>query len=48
MIMDYSKWLTIGLEVLIRTTHLLLMIEEAQGRVLENTGRALIFGSYTG
>ncbi|KXS99852.1 hypothetical protein AC579_9482 [Pseudocercospora musae] len=35
-------------EVLIRTTHLLLMIEEAQGRVLENTGRALIFGSYTG
>jgi hypothetical protein len=34
-------------EVLISTAHLLLMLEEQQNRILENSGQALIFGTYS-
>ncbi|EME44067.1 hypothetical protein DOTSEDRAFT_131105 [Dothistroma septosporum NZE10] len=34
-------------EIVIRTTHLLLKVEEARKQILNQTGKAMIFGSYT-
>ena len=34
-------------EVVIRTTHLLLKVEEARRQILNQTGKAMIFGTYT-
>ncbi|KXL50533.1 hypothetical protein M433DRAFT_7961 [Acidomyces richmondensis BFW] len=35
-------------EVLVRTTHLLLMLEESQRQITDSTGKAIVFGSYAG
>lgn len=35
-------------EVLVRTTHLLLKLEEAQRQVDNRTGKAIVFGSFAG
>lgn len=40
--------LTIFAEVFIKTTHLILMLEEARSKVLEHSGQAVVLGSYTG
>jgi len=48
-IMGGQRQLTsITAEVFVRTTHLLLMLEEAERRITESTGKAIVFGSYTG
>ncbi|KAF2171656.1 hypothetical protein M409DRAFT_63287 [Zasmidium cellare ATCC 36951] len=35
-------------EIVIRTTHLLLKLEESASQILNDTGKAMIFGSYLG
>lgn len=39
--------LTRSSEVIISTSRLLLNLEAAQGRQIDGTGRALVFGSYS-
>jgi len=48
MVSRVLRMLTEAPEVFVRTTHLLLKLEEAQRQLDNNNGKSIVFGSYVG